>query len=373
MTMLHRTIGRRWMTATLGAGTLAAMLAACGGTKSAPDAAPPPADVAADNIVVVDTALVESGPSLSGTLTPDRAAQLRAQAAGAILALYVDEGAPVNAGQPVALIDTLSLAEVARSARSQLVSAQLSADVARRNYERFTSLHNAGAIADRDLEVAHNQSVAAEAVMADARSKLTTADKQMANATVRAPFAGVVSTRPVSVGDVLQVGNPIMTVVDPTELQLEASVAAEFIGQIKIGTKVDFSVNGNSAHVFSGRVARINPTVDSVTRQVRLYITVPNHDRTLAGGLFAQGRVAMSAVRALAIPTGALDSKLASPSVRRLRGGKIESVPVTIGLRDDLADRVQVAGGLSLGDTLLVGAALATPVGASVRVTHTDH
>lgn len=370
--MQHRLIRRTWFTTVLGAGTLAVALTACGRRPAA--AAPiPPTDVAADNVAVADTALVESGPSISGTLTPDRAAQLRAQVAGAILALYVDEGAAVTAGQAVALIDTLSLADAARSARSQLVSMQLSADVAKRNYERYVNLHNAGAIADRDLEVSHNQSVAADAATADAKSKLTTAEKQLANATVRAPFDGVVSTRPASSGDVLQVGNPIMTIVDPTELQLEASVAAEFIAQIKIGTKVDFSVNGNAEHLFSGRVARINPTVDSVTRQVRLYITVPNHDRALAAGLFAQGRVAMSVARALAIPTSALDAKASSPVVHRLTDGRIDIVPVTLGVRDDLAERVEVKSGLAVGDTVLIGAALSTPAGTPVRVTRGDH
>jgi RND family efflux transporter MFP subunit len=356
----------------LGASTLAVVLAACG-KKPADSAPPPPTDVAAENIAVVDTALVENGPSVSGTLTPDRAAQLRAQVPGAILALYVDEGAAVTAGQAVALIDTLSLADAARSARSQLMSMQLSADVAKRNYERYVNLHNAGAIADRDLEVSHNQSVAADAAMADAKSKLTTAEKQLANATIRAPFDGVVSTRPASSGDVLQVGNPIMTIVDPTELQLEASVAAEFIAQMKVGTRVDFSVNGNAEHVFAGRVARINPTVDSVTRQVRLYITVPNHDRALAGGLFAQGRAALTSVRGLAIPSGALDLKASSPAVHRLKDGKVEVVPVILGVRDDLAERVEVKSGLAAGDTVLVGAALSTPAGIAVRIARGDH
>ena len=375
MTMRPRLMRRSFLRAMWGAVPLLVLVLGCGGTggdRAAAAGAAPPTDIAAENIVVVDSAVVESGPELSGTLAPDRAAQLRAQVAGAILALYVDEGTPVTAGEAVALIDTLSLAEAARSAHSQLVSAQLADEIAQRHLERYTNLHNAGAIADRDLELAHSQAVAADAAVADAQSKLTTAQKQLANATVRAPFAGMVSTRPASAGDVVQVGTPIMTVVDPRELQLEASVAAEFIGQVRIGTRVDFTVNGNAGHLFSGRVARINPTVDSVTRQVRLYVTVPNNDRALAGGLFAQGRVAMQTARGLVIPGTALDRKAPAPSVRRLRGGRVELVPVTLGLRDDLAERVEVVRGLALGDSVLVGAALATPAGATVRVTHAD-
>jgi hypothetical protein len=98
-----------------------------------------------------------------------------------------------------------------------------------------------------------------------------------------------------------------------------------------------------------------------------MYVRVPNTDRTLAAGLFAEGRVAIENVRGLAIPTAALDARASSPSVKRVRGGKVEAVPVTLGLRDDLAERVEVTSGLSRGDTVLVGAAIGTPVGASVR------
>ena len=346
---------------------------ACG--RKAPvatDTTPPPANIAADNIAIADTALVEKGPSLSGTLVPERAAQLRAQVAGALQGLYVEEGAAVSAGQTVALIDTLSLAEAARSARLQLTSSQLADDVARRNHERSTTLHTAGAIADRDLELAHNQAVAADAALADARSRLTTAEHQLANAIVRAPFAGVVSERPASAGDVLQAGSPILTIVDPTELRLEASVPADELATLRVGAKVEFTVTGSSGESFTGRVARINPQVDPATRQVRLYVSVPNANRALASGAFAQGRVAVTSARALTVPLNALDTKAAVPSVKRIHNGLVESVAVTLGVRDDVAERVEILKGLSAGDSVLVGAVLGTPVGAAVRVAHAN-
>ena len=107
--------------------------------------------------------------------------------------------------------------------------------------------------------------------------------------------------------------------------------------------------------------------VDATTGQLLLYVRVPNGDRTLAAGLFAEGRVAIQAVRGLAIPIAALDARSSSASVKRIRGGKVEVVAVTLGLRDELADRIEVTSGLSRGDTVLVGAAIGTPAGASVR------
>ena len=353
--------------------SLAVAVAACGRAPAPPaDSVPPTANIAASSIALADSALVEKGPALSGTLAPERAAQLRAQVGGALLGLYVEEGAAVAAGQVVALIDTVSLAEAARSARQQQASAQLADDVARRNHERSETLHAAGAIADRDLEMAHNQAVAADAALADARSRVTTAEHQLANAIIRAPFAGVVSERPASAGDVLQAGAAILTVVDPLQLQLEASVPADQLSTVKVGSKVEFSVTGSTGTGFVGKVARINPEVDPATRQVRLYVSVANGNRALAAGAFAQGRVAVTSVRALTVPLSALDTKSAVAAVKRVRNGLVESVPVTLGVRDDIAERVEILKGLSAGDTVLVGGVLGTPAGATVRIAHAN-
>jgi multidrug efflux pump subunit AcrA (membrane-fusion protein) len=165
----------------------------------------------------------------------------------------------------------------------------------------------------------------------------------------------------------------LLTLVDPSMLKLEASVAADNLAAMKPGAKVEFSITGHGDQRFTGKIARINPSVDAVTRQVRLYVQVPNVGGTLATGLFAEGRVAVSSERMLAVPLSALDGRAATPSVKRIRGGKVESVAVTLGARDELADRVAVSAGLSRGDTLLLGGLLTTPAGSLVRVTRADH
>ncbi|MEP6589963.1 MAG: efflux RND transporter periplasmic adaptor subunit [Gemmatimonadota bacterium] len=349
------------------------LLAACGGKpKAAAPAEAPPVQVSSDNIALADSALLESGPALSGSLEAERTAQLRAQVSGTLMALYVDEGAAVAAGARLALIDTLVLADQARSARTQVRSAQAMADVATRNAERADALHQAGAIADRDLEAAKSAAVGAQATLADARSRLASAEKQLSNAVVRAPFRGVVSERPASVGDALQLGSPILTVVDPTLLKLEAAVPAEDIGALKPGAKVEFTLQGSGDKHFTGKIARINPAVDPATRQVRIYVSVPNPKGELVAGLFAEGRVALTSVRGLAVPFTAIDQRATTPTVKRVRGGKVESVPVTLGLRDELAELVLVTSGLTKGDTLLIGGVLGTPAGVMLKITPRD-
>jgi membrane fusion protein (multidrug efflux system) len=350
------------------------LLVACGGGGAAEEpsveapAAPPPMQVAPQNVATVDSFRLESGPSLSGTLVADRTAQLRPQASGTVLSVRVRTGDRVGAGQVIAVIDTMVLAEQARSARLGLTSAELAAETAERNVARSTQLHAAGAIADRDLEGARNQAAQARAMLEDARARLASANKMRDNAIVRAPFSGTVSELPVSVGDVVQMGGSVVAVVvDPSALELEASVPASYIASLRPGARVEFTVAAHPGRVFNGTVARVNAAVDATTGQLLMYVRVPNADRSLAAGLFAEGRVAIESARGLAIPTTALDARAASPSVKRVRGGKVEVVPVTLGLRDELAERVEVTSGVSRGDTVLVGAAIGTPVGASVR------
>lgn len=350
---------------------------ACGG--EAAEVAPaeaPLVQVAGDQVAITDTALVESGPVLSGTLTADRTAQLRAQVGGTILSLRAEEGMAVKAGELLAVIDTMAIADQARSAQLGLRSAEAAAATARRNRERSEELYRAGAIAERDVEAARNAMVSAEAMLEDARARLAGARKQLEFAMVRAPFGGVVSAVGVSVGDVVQAGpgssGSIATVVDPMLLELGASVPAEHLGELAVGKRVEFSVPAHPGEVFSGTIARVNPAVDPATGQVRLYAHVPNRDGRLAAGLFAEGRVTLAATRGIAVPLTALDPRATTPSVKRVRGGIVESVPVTLGLRDELAERVEVTAGLGRGDTLLVGGAIGTPVGARVAITRTD-
>lgn len=354
------------------------LAAACGGpgepeAETETAAAPPPMQVAEVNVAVVDTFRIEHGPSLSGTLTADRSAQLRAQAGGTVLSVRVRVGDRVGAGQTIAVIDTMVLAEHARSARLGLTSAELAARTAERNLERSNELHRAGAIAERDLEGARNQAAQANAMLEDARARVAAAAKQLGDAVVRAPFGGIVTELPVSVGDAVQPGvNLIAVVVDPSQLELEATVPAANLSVLRVGATVEFAVAAHPGRIFEGKVARVNPSVDPVTGQMRLYVRVSNTDGILAAGLFAEGRVAVETVRGLAIPESALDKQAARTQVKRVKGGLVEAVDVTLGLHDELAERVQVTAGLMAGDTVLTGAALGTPAGVAVNFGRRD-
>jgi multidrug efflux pump subunit AcrA (membrane-fusion protein) len=137
---------------------------------------------------------------------------------------------------------------------------------------------------------------------------------------------------------------------------------------VRVNAPVRFSVSGYPGRTFTGTVERINPTADPATRQVRIYVSIPNEGSTLVAGLFAQGRVASETRTALLAPESAVDQRGVTPMVVRLKGGRAERVPVQLGLRDEAKGSYEIVSGLAAGDTLLVGAAQGITPGTPVKV-----
>jgi membrane fusion protein, multidrug efflux system len=344
--------------------------AACGGkVDAAQEKTSDVISLGPDAVVVAQSEEIRTGPQLSGTLEAEREAQVRAQVGGQVLAVFAEPGQAVRAGQPLARIDASALTDAATSARTGVASAQTGLEVARRNYERAQTLNQAGAMSDRDLEAARAQLSQAQAQAAGARSQQASAQKQLGNTQVRSPISGVVSLRPVGAGDVVQPGAALFTVVDPHSMRLQASVPADQLGELRLGSSVRFTVNGYPGRTFTGTVQRISPAADPGTRQVPVMVTIPNDQGTLVAGLFAQGRVESQVRQGILIPSSAVDERGVTAGVLRLRGGKVERVPVQLGVRDPDSERVEVTGGVSPGDTLLVGPAIGTAPGTPVRVT----
>jgi len=176
-----------------------------------------------------------------------------------------------------------------------------------------------------------------------------------------------VADRPVNTGDVVSVGTALFTIIDPTSMRLEASVPSEELSALRVGATVQFTVRGYDKP-FHGRIERISPQADPVTRQVPIFVAIPNVGGRLVAGLFAEGRVVTAAADGLVVPTNAVNTTDEAPWVLRVNNGKAERVPVKLGLRDPRTERVQIAEGVYEGDVLLRGASQGITPGTPVNV-----
>lgn len=338
------------------------------GGQNGDEAKQPPMVLGPEDVAVVARGPVQSGPAITGTLTAERQATVRAQLSGSILTMLAEPGEAVRQGETLARLDSTSLTEAYNSARVAVTSAKASVALNQRELERQRSLLAAGAVAQRAVETAQQNLVVARATLAQYESQLANAQKQIAYTVVTAPFSGVVSDRPVSAGDVVQPGTAIYTVVDPSSLQLEAAVPAEQLGQLKVGSPVTFTVTGYTNRTFHGLISRINPAADPTTRQVKVYAELPNTTNDLVAGLYAEGRVESETREGLTVPTGAIDRRMAKPAVMLVRDGKVARVDVEIGLQDDREQRVEIRSGVAAGDVVLLGAAQEIQPGTPVQL-----
>lgn len=355
--------------AAIVAAAMAALACSRGPAADERAAEPPAVTLSPENVAVVAERTLRTGPELSGTLRARRAAAIRAEVSGAVIEMLAEAGERVKAGQLLARIDDAALRDALLAARSGVSAAQNGLQVAEANAERARTLSEAGAIAAQQAEQAEAALEAARAQLADARARLSLAEQQAGKTRVRAPFAGVVSQRHASAGDVVAPGALLYTVIDPARLQFEGSIPAARLGDVKVGAPVEFGVTGFEGQRFQGALERIAPAVDPATGQVRVYVDVANEDGRLISGLYAQGRVAAESTSALAAPLAAVDRSSEPPTVMRVEGGKVESVPVELGIRDEAAGQVAITSGVRAGDVLVLGSARATlSEGDPVRV-----
>jgi multidrug efflux pump subunit AcrA (membrane-fusion protein) len=117
-----------------------------------------------------------------------------------------------------------------------------------------------------------------------------------------------------------------------------------------------------------GRVDRISPSADPITRQVSIFISLPNTGGRLIAGLFAEGRVVTASRRGVVIPLSAVDETGPAPVVTRLRDGTAERVPVSLGVRRTDTERIEITDGIAAGDTVVVGSARTVAHGTAVTV-----
>lgn len=356
------------LAAALAAGALGAAACRTAESPAAADAGPAVIEIGRENIVTVHRTEISVGPLISGDLRAQREATVRAELGGSVLQVVPEEGQAVQQGALLARIEARTQEDSLRSSESLLRSTEEALAVAEREQARTQRLVEGGALAERELEGARNAAIAARAQRDDARTRVVSARKSLTDATVRSPIAGIVARRFVSRGDVVSPGTELYRIIDPSSMRLEASVPSEQLGAITVGATVNFTVRGYPNQSFAGVIERISPMADSVTRQVPIFVSIPNTQGVLVAGLFAEGRVLQEVRQALVVPLTAVNERGGTPWVLRVKGGKTERVDVTLGLRDTQTERVEIAEGLDDGDVLLVGASQGMTPGTPVRI-----
>ncbi|HYK83080.1 MAG TPA: efflux RND transporter periplasmic adaptor subunit [Gemmatimonadales bacterium] len=297
-----------------------------------------------------------AGVPVSGTLKPSLQVRIASPIPEVVEQVFVKEGQAVRRGETLARFRTNALEPAALAAEAQRRKAAS-------DYARMQNLLKEGAVAEQDLENAEVSLRSAEANEAQAR-------KSLEEATVRAPMSGVISERAVESGNRVKDGDLLFELVNTAELEFEATVPSEYVAAVHVGAPVVLTVTGAGEAGLDGRVSRVNATADPATRQVKLYVTVPNGRGRLVGGLFASGRVVLRQVRgAVAVPqAGVRRDGGGRTYVLVVEDGRVARRDVTTGATDEQASLVEITAGLAGGEIVIIGAASGLEVGQPVTI-----
>ncbi len=357
----------------IAAGSLIAALtfAVQGCGRNAAAASPPAAPVVtlvAEDVATVESRELATGPIIAGTLTARTHATIRAEVGGTVVAMFADRGTTVAAGARLLRIEDRAIRDAQTSAAFDAATEEGALFLAARRLTRSEALLAGGAISSEEVEDVRHALATAQSKLVAAHARLSVATNTLERTVVRAPFAGVVSARPVNTGDVVESGAVLFEVLDPTTMYVESAVPSADLAMIHVGAPVAFTVSGYPDRTFKGRIERVNPAADPNTRQVPVFVAIQNTDRTLVAGLFAEGHVAPSTGPALIVPGAAVERTGGAAAVVRLTGGRIERREVETGRQDGDGTLVEIRSGLTLGDTVLLGVSRSLPTGTAARV-----
>ena len=331
--------------------------AAKGEGTSKPDAstkAPAVLLLAPEDLRTLSPSLQATGPVISGSLQPERRADLRAEVGALVQQVLKENGEPVRSGDLIVRLDDSAIRDSLMSAEESVRASSQAFDQAERQVQRLKTLQSQGMTSMQALEDAEVRRNNAQSDLVAARSRVATARQQLRRTEVRAPFEGVVSERKVSVGDTAQVGKELVKVIDPRSMRFEGLVSADRMHELKIGQAVSFRVNGFPQNSFVGKVRRIDASANATTRQVEVIVgfadaaTAPR-----VAGLFAEGRVETGGTQALMLAEGSVVRSGEATQVWRVNASAVNKVTVKLGERDPRTGDYPVLSGLVEGDRVL--------------------
>ena len=334
----------------------------------------PVAELAATDVFNAQVLEIAQGLPVSGSLKAVNSAVVKARVAGDLQGLTVREGDFVKAGQVMARIDASEYQARVRQSQSQAESAKAQVDAVQRQFDNNKALVAQGFISKTSLDTSLANLNAAQATYKAAVAATDISSKMVADTTVRAPIAGQVSQRLAQNGERVGVDTRILEIVDVSQLELEATLAAADSVNVRVGQTAELQIEGSSKLV-TAKVMRINPSAQAGSRNVLAYLSLDNRSEPGAGlplrqGLFANGMLGTERVALLAVPVSSVRTDKPVPYVQVIENNLVVHKAIVPGIRGLAAGQPVVAvQGVAAGALVIRGNIGALRDGTQVRFT----
>jgi RND family efflux transporter MFP subunit len=335
---------------------MALALASCkpGVPEASKDAAKgPPLLVSNEDMATIRNSALASGPSITGTIQPERRADMRAEVNSTVLQVNRENGDAVKHGDLIVRLDDMAIRDALMSAEANQRTATQGLEQAERQLERVKTLRGSGMASAQALDDAEIRRNGSQNDVEAAKARVVLARQALERTQVRAPFDGVVSERKVSAGDTASPGKELLKVIDPTSMRFEGLISAENVGSVTAGQPVAFRVNGYGDQDFQGKVRRVDPSANPTTRQVAVLVDFVGKQQPKLAGLYAEGRIETETSTSLTIPATAIWRDGDKASAWRVGRDKLSKVAINVGDRDPRTGDYIVKSGLAEGDRVI--------------------
>ncbi|HLB17378.1 MAG TPA: efflux RND transporter periplasmic adaptor subunit, partial [Burkholderiales bacterium] len=304
---------------------------------------PPPGAPVAVEVAAVKTARLQEDAAAIGTLRSNESVVVRPEISGRISRINFIEGRPVEKGQLLVALDASVHAAEVQQAKANLALADT-------NFNRVTEL-------EREKFVSPNAKDQALNALRVAQATLALADARLAKTEIRAPFAGVIGIRQVSVGDYVKEGQDLVTLEDISALKVDFRLPELLLTDLKRGQTVEVASDALPGRTYAATLDAIDPLIDQNGRALILRARLRNTEGQLRPGMFVRTRVILAErPRALTVPEEALIPVGADQYVFRVTADKAARVKVKTGLRRDT--QVEITEGLQAGDVVVTAGQL---------------
>ena len=300
--------------------------------------------------------------TLPGTLQGVNEATLYARSSGYVLRWTKDIGSSVKKGQLLAEIAAPEIdQELSQAAAAQQQSASSEA-LAKSTAERWKNLREKDAVTQQDLDERLSTYLQAQSNLASAKANTARLRNMQGFNKVVAPFDGVVTSRKIEVGDLVDAGNggagkALFSIAQVDPLRLYVFVPQIYAQQVKVGDQVTISLADQGAVEFKGTIARTARAIDTATRTMQVEISVPNPNDAFIAGAYVQVNLPIKQnASALLVPTNVLLFRPDGPRVATVNAeGRVRLSAVKLGT--DFGSTVAVTDGLKPDDRIILNPA----------------
>jgi len=330
---------------------LAALAAGCSRNNAGPPSAPPPPAISVTSVAAAPRPMPRS-LAITGSLVANQHSDVAANASGRVTKTLVERGDFVKEGSPLAQLDIRSAVLGEAEARANLKNARTLVEQANAECARNEALFKKGAISREEWERGNAQCGTSLGAAEAATARADMAGKTLADATVRAPFAGMVGERYVSVGEYVQPFTKVVALVELDPLRLQLTVSEADVGRVQQDQTVDFEVESFPGEHFTGIIKYLDPTVRSATRDMVVEATVANLQHRLKPGMFAIAHLQLPDEPLVSVPKTAIRQDPAATRLFAVAHDMIEERIIQTGPEKD--GYVAILDGIKEGERVVV-------------------